>query len=93
MQVLNSLNPINPLSGDNILSGDHELRALIATQSTLKWFIIIGIVAMIVGVVIQWLLHPLIGLIFLWGGITISALSLTSLLFLWLADRYLPQPK
>ena len=93
MQELHSLNTINSLSGDIILSGNHELRALIATQSTLKWFSVIGIVIMIVGVIIQWFLHPLIGLLFLWGGITISALSLISLLFLWLADRYLPQPK
>ncbi|MFX1506461.1 MAG: hypothetical protein ACFFDC_10140 [Promethearchaeota archaeon] len=75
------------------MSGDHQVRALVVTQSTLKWFGLIGIAIMVIGIIFQLFLQSFIGLLFLWGGITISALSLISLIYLWLSDRYLPQPK
>ncbi|MFX0013836.1 MAG: hypothetical protein ACFFB2_03650 [Promethearchaeota archaeon] len=75
------------------MNADHEFRSLIATQPTLKWFSVIGIIIMILGLIVQGFLHPLIGLLFLLAGFIISALSIISLLYLWLSDRLLPHPK
>ncbi|UCG03879.1 MAG: hypothetical protein JSW11_07815 [Candidatus Heimdallarchaeota archaeon] len=75
------------------MSGEFELRALITTRSTLIRFTLIGIIIAIVGLFVLWFLIPFIGLMLLWFGFAISALSLISLLFLWLSERLLPKPK
>ncbi|MFX0049917.1 MAG: hypothetical protein ACFFAJ_13525 [Candidatus Hodarchaeota archaeon] len=75
------------------MSGEYEARGLIATRPTLKWFIVIGIVIVIIGILIYEILFPFIGFILFWLGFAIISLSLITLLFLWLSDRILPKPK
>lgn len=76
-----------------LLHREYEVRSLISTRTTLKWFIVVGIIILVIGVFIQWILDSFIGLIFLWAGIVIIGLSLVSLLYLWLSNRILPHPK
>ncbi|MFX1282778.1 MAG: hypothetical protein ACFFB5_03950 [Promethearchaeota archaeon] len=75
------------------MSKKYEFQALIATRPTLKWFILIGIGIMIIGLFIIMFISPFIGYLVLWAGIIIVTLSLIALLFLWFSDRILPQPK
>jgi hypothetical protein len=66
-------------------------RALMATRPTLKWFIIIGFVITIIGVVLSF--FTVGGLVLFWIGLLLTAFSLIALLYLWLTDRFLAQPK
>ncbi|MFX0205088.1 MAG: hypothetical protein ACFFDT_03815 [Candidatus Hodarchaeota archaeon] len=72
---------------------EYEVRGLIATLPSLKRFIIIGIAITIVGIFLLLLNLQLIGTLLAWFGIMTSLISLISLLFLWLSNRILPQPK
>ena len=75
------------------MTKEYEGRAFVATHSTLKWIIIIGTIILAVGLLIYWFFSPFIGSITLFLGFSITALSSISLLFLWLTERMLPQPK
>jgi hypothetical protein len=65
-------------------------RALIQTRSTLKWFIVIGIILLVVGILVSFV-SPL-AIFIIWIGIALIALSFIILLYLWLTDKLLPQP-
>ena len=74
------------------MSEELEVRGLIATFSTLKWFVVIGFILALVGGILIQLDIIMVGVILLWVGIAISTLSLISLFFFWLTDRFL-KPK
>ncbi len=78
--------------GEAPMGGEFEIRGLIATFSTLKWFIVIGIIITIIGVLFIQFEVTMIGVILLWVGATISLLSIIALFFFWLVDRVL-EPK
>ncbi len=60
------------------------------TKPTLKWFIIIGVIIVIIGILLSFL--SVAGIMLAWIGIFLIALSIIILLYLWLTERYLPQP-
>ncbi len=66
-------------------------RALMATKPTLKWFIIIGVVITIIGIILSFFVVG--GLILFWIGLLLTAFSVIALLYLWLTDRFLAQPQ
>lgn len=66
-------------------------RALMTTKPTLKWFIIIGIIITIIGVILSFFVVG--GLVLFWIGLLLTAFSLIALLYLWLTDRFLAQPQ
>jgi CHASE2 domain-containing sensor protein len=72
------------------MSGQMGYRALIQTRSTLKWFIVIGIILLVVGILVSFV-SPL-AIFIIWIGIALIALSFIILLYLWLTDKLLPQP-
>ncbi|MFX1319244.1 MAG: hypothetical protein ACFE9D_06860 [Promethearchaeota archaeon] len=72
------------------MSGQMGFRALIETRSTLKWFIVIGIILIIVGVLVSFV-SPF-AIFIIWAGIALIALSFIILLYLWLTDKLLIQP-
>lgn len=74
----------------NTMSGQMGFRALIETRSTLKWFIVIGIILIIVGVLVSFV-SPF-AIFIIWAGIALIALSFIILLYLWLTDKLLIQP-
>ncbi len=77
--------------GENtIMSGQIGYRALIETRSTLKWFIVIGIILIVIGVLVSFV-SPL-AILIIWLGIALIALSFIILLYIWLTDKLLPQP-
>lgn len=65
-------------------------RALIESKSTLKWFIVIGIILVLLGVLVSFV-SPF-AIFVIWIGIALIALSFIILLYLWLTDKLLPQP-
>ena len=75
------------------MTKEYEGRAFVATHSTLKWFIIVGTIILSLGLLIYLFFSPFIGSIALFLGFSVIALSGISLLFLWLTERMLPQPK
>jgi hypothetical protein len=75
------------------MSKEYEGRAIVATHATLKWFIIIGIIFGATGMCIYWFVTPFIGSIVVLLGFILIALCTISLIFLWLTERILPQPK
>ncbi|MHA1994167.1 MAG: hypothetical protein ACW97Z_06475 [Candidatus Hodarchaeales archaeon] len=75
------------------MSEEYEGRAIVATHATLKWFIIIGIIFGAIGIGIYWFFTPFIGSIVVLLGFILIALCTISLIFLWLSERILPQPK
>ena len=66
-------------------------RALMATKPTLKWFIIIGIVITIIGVILSFFVVG--GLVLFWVGLLLTAFSIIALIYLWLTERFLAQPQ
>lgn len=66
-------------------------RALLATKSTLKWFIVIGILLIVLGLIISFFAFG--GIFVFWIGATFIAFSIIALLYLWLTDKYLPGPR
>ncbi len=72
------------------MTGQMSFRALFDTKPTLKWFIVIGIIMIILGVLLS--LVNVIGLILAWIGIFLMGLSVIALFYLWATERYLPQP-
>lgn len=66
-------------------------RAQLATKSTLKWFIVIGCIFVIIGVIIS--IFAFVGLIVFWIGLTLIAFSAIVLMYLWLIEKYLPGPQ
>lgn len=66
-------------------------RALFATKSTLKWFVIIGLVIVVIGVLLSFVTFA--GIILIWLGFFLITISIIILLYLWLTDQYLPQPR
>ena len=72
------------------MSGQIGYRALIETRSTLKWFIVIGIILIVIGVLVSFV-SPL-AILIIWIGIALIALSFIILLYIWLTDKLLPQP-
>ena len=76
-----------------LLSKEYELHAFIATRPTLKWFIVIGLIVAVFGIVFHWLNFLLISVLLIWGGFSIIALSSLALIFLWLSERILPPPR
>jgi len=75
------------------MTKEYEGRAIVATHATLKWFIVIGLVIGAVGIGIYWIFTPFLGSILLLLGFILIALCSVSLIFLWLTERILPQPK
>ena len=75
------------------MTKDYQESAIIATHSTLKSFIIIGIIIGAIGTAIYLFFTPFIGTIVITLGIIIIAICTISLLYLWLTERILPQPK
>ncbi len=75
------------------MTEEHEGRAIVATHATLKWFIVIGVILGVIGIVIYTVITPFIGSIVILLGFILIALCTISLLFLWLTERMLPQPK
>ena len=75
------------------MTKEYEGRAFVTTHSTLKWIIIIGMIIGVVGVLIYWFSIPFVGTIVFFLGFTTTALCTISLLFLWLTEKMLPQPK
>ncbi|MHA1977206.1 MAG: hypothetical protein ACW98F_17490 [Candidatus Hodarchaeales archaeon] len=75
------------------MTEEYEGRAIVATHATLKWFIIIGLTFGVTGICTYWIISPFIGSIIVLLGIILVALCTVSLLFLWLTERILPQPK
>ncbi len=67
-----------------------SFRSLMNTKPTLKWFIVIGIIMIIIGILLSFMSFS--GILLIWIGIFFIALSLIILLYLWLTERYLPQP-
>ena len=67
-----------------------SFRALMQTKPTLKWFILIGIIMVIIGILLSFL--SIAGIVLAWIGIFLIALSVIILLYLWLTEKYLPQP-
>ena len=72
------------------MSGQLGFRALLDTKPTLKWFIVIGIIMIVLGVVLSF--FSIFGIILAWIGIFLMVLSVFALFYLWFTDRYLPQP-
>jgi membrane protein implicated in regulation of membrane protease activity len=66
-------------------------RALMATKPTLKWFIVIGFVITIIGVVLSFFIVG--GWVLFWLGLLLTAFSLIALLYLWLTERFLARPQ
>jgi hypothetical protein len=66
-------------------------RALVVTKPTLKWFVIIGLIITIIGVMLSF--FSIIGVIVMWVGLLLMAFSFIALLYLWLAERYLTKPE
>ncbi len=73
------------------MSSQMGFRALLATKSTLKWFIVIGVVLVILGVIISFFIF--VGLVVFWIGVTFIAFSAIALIYLWLTEKYLPGPQ
>lgn len=73
------------------MSSQMGFRALLATKSTLKWFIVIGIILVILGVIISFFAFG--GLVVFWIGVTLIAFSAIALMYLWLTEKYLPGPQ
>jgi len=67
-----------------------SFSGLMQTKSTLKWFIVIGIIIVILGFIISFV--NLVGIIIAWIGILLIAFSIIVLFYLWFTERYLPQP-
>ncbi len=67
-----------------------SFRALMETKPTLKWFILIGIIIVIIGTLLSF--FTVIGVLIAWIGILLILFSVVILLYLWLTERYLPQP-
>jgi hypothetical protein len=72
------------------MTGQMSFRALLDTKPTLKWFIVIGIILIILGVVLSFI--SILGIILAWIGIFLMMLSVIALFYLWVTERYLPQP-
>jgi len=66
-------------------------RALMATKPTLKWFIIIGVVLSIIGIILSYFVVG--GLVLFWIGLLLTAFSLIALIYLWLTERLLAKPQ
>ena len=75
------------------LNDEYTEKGLVATQPTLKWLIIIGFISSLFGLLIYLFLDPFIGSIILLLSLMLVTLCSISLLFLWLTERMLPQPK
>ncbi|MHA2406165.1 MAG: hypothetical protein ACXADB_07685 [Candidatus Hermodarchaeia archaeon] len=73
------------------MTGQMSFRALLDTKPTLKWFIVIGIIMIILGVLLSFV--SIIGIILAWIGIFLTMLSVIALFYLWFTERYLPQPR
>jgi hypothetical protein len=76
-----------------IMTKEYDGRAIVATHSTLKWIVIIGVTIGAIGLLIYWFNSPFVGSIIFLLGFIIFALCLISLIFLWLTEKILPQPK
>jgi hypothetical protein len=72
------------------MTGPMSFRALMDTKPTLKWFIIIGLIIVIFGVLLSFI--SVLGVIIAWIGFFLIGLSVIALIYLWLTERYLPQP-
>ncbi|MFX1564414.1 MAG: hypothetical protein ACFFCH_00320 [Promethearchaeota archaeon] len=68
-----------------------SFRSLMETKPTLKWFIVIGIIIIIAGILLSFISFG--GIVVIWIGLILIAFSLISLLYLWLTERYLLQPR
>lgn len=67
------------------------LQALIVTKSTLKWFVIIGVIIAIVGFVLSFFIFG--GVMIFWVGVLLIGFAVVGLLYLWLTDKYLTKPQ
>jgi hypothetical protein len=72
------------------MTGQMGFRVLLDTKPTLKWFIVIGFIMIVLGVVLSF--FSILGIILAWIGIFFMMLSVIALFYLWVTERYLPQP-
>ncbi len=75
---------------EEALSGQMGFRALMQTKPTLKWFIVIGIVILVIGILLSFV--SIVGILIAWIGVLLVGFSVIALFYLWLTDKYLPQP-
>lgn len=72
------------------MAGHLSFRGLMETKPTLKWFIVIGIIIVILGVLLSFV--SVVGVVITWIGVLLIALSVIILLYLWFTEKLLPQP-
>ncbi len=62
-----------------------------STRPTLMWFILIGFVVVIIGIILSFFFFG--GILVFWIGVILVAFSIIALLYLWLTEAFLTKPR
>lgn len=73
------------------MSSQMGFRALLATKPTLKWFVVIGVIIAVIGILLSFVTFG--GILIFWVGLILISFSVIALVYLWLTERFLAQPR